>query len=96
MKSHGLEDIHSSVNVDALEASEHCNHLRNCPNDLENASEQFSKVPEQQLKPYTPNGCHIEQIILDGKAGMLRASDGVKDSQNVPKKLSEALRRNPK
>ena len=91
MKAHSLEDVCSSVNVDASGASEHCDHLRNCPNDLQNVLEQFSKVPEQQLKPYTPNGCHIKQIASDSKADALGASDGVEDSQNILKKLSEAL-----
>ena len=90
-KAHSLEDVRSSINVDASGASEHRDHLRNCPNDLQNASEQFSKVLEQQLKPYTPNGCHIKQIASDSKADALGASEGVEDSQNILKKLSEAL-----
>ena len=45
-KVHSLEDVHSSVNADTLGASEHHDHLRNCPNNLQNASGWFSKVPE--------------------------------------------------
>ena len=88
---HGLEDVRSSINTDTSGASEHHNHLRNCPNNLQNASGWFSKVLERQLKPYTPNGCHVEQATSDGKADTSGASEGVEDSQNVPKKLSEAL-----
>ena len=91
MKAHGLEDVRSSVNADASGASEHHNHLRNCPNNLQNASGWFSKVLERQLKPYTPNGCHVEQVASDGKVDALGVSEGVEDSQNVPKKLSEVL-----
>ena len=90
-KAHGLEDVHSSVNADASGALEHHNHLRNCPNNLQNASGQFSKVLEQQLKLYTSNGHYVEQVASDGKADTPGASEGVEDSQNVPKKLSEAL-----
>ena len=86
MKVHGLENMCSSINADASGASEHHDHLRNCPNDLQNASEQFSKVLEKQLKLYTPNGC-LKQITSDSKADVLGAPEGVKDSQNVLKKL---------